>query len=474
MLLRLEALVEKQTAVIEQQQQTIASLKTELNRANTRITELERIVGPNSSNSSLPPSADLGRPKRVVSPSGRAPGGQKGHKGSSRSMLPVEQVDQIVPVRPTACSACQGALTPLDSPPVRFQVTDLPPIKPVVIEYQLHSGRCCSCQRQTQASLPSGVPPGQFGPNLIALSSYLTTRMRVSHRHFVEFLEQFAGLKLSLGTVTQLQRRSSEALAWSAEEVMKTLRQSQVVHVDETGFRWMGEKAWVWGASNTQLSAFIVDEHRDTAAAKKLLGDDYKGMLVRDRWHTWSWIPKERTQLCWAHLRRDFKSWEDSGGPEGRRLGAAALRVMKRAFVLWKDFKEGRLDRRALKEGVEPLKGRMSKLLNRAAKSGSTKARGQAKKMRKEEESFWRFVEVEGVEPTNNQAEREIRPVVCIRKMSLGVQSEAGRLHLQRSLTVGSTLARQGRRILDFMRESVLAFYKQLELPSALPGPSLA
>ena len=169
-----------------------------------------------------------------------------------------------------------------------------------------------------------------------------------------------------------------------------------------------------------------------------LLGADFAGVVGSDRWSAYSRFPAERRALCYAHLKRDFQALVDRGG-EAEPIGRWGLAEIERLFALWHRFRAGEFDRQELRRRLIPLQARLGRLLRRGQENPDRKAAGLCRELTKWWPALWTFARVEGVEPTNNVAERALRPAVLWRKGSFGSDSEAGSRFAERLLTVAAT-----------------------------------
>lgn len=389
-------------------------------------------------------------------------------------MVPPEQVNHFVDVRPEECGGCEGPLVArADEPePLRQQQVELPPIKPEVTEYRLHSGYCARCGRWTCASLPAGVADSAFGPHLSVVMALLTGRYRLSKRLAQDLMETVLGIELSLGSVSNVEQRVSAALAQPVEEAKAFVREQRVAHLDETGWRERLKKAWLWVAVTASVTIFVISKSRGAAVAKQILGEDFAGFLVTDRWSAYRWTDLNLHQVCWSHLERDFQSFVDRGG-EGAPIGRALLKQSKKMFRWWRRVRDGTLKRQTFERRMRFVEKEVGRLLRKASVCSSTKTAGMAKEMLKVEMAFWTFVTVEGVEPTNNAAERAIRPAVIWRKGSFGTHSEEGSRFVERMLTTVTTLRQQKRNVLEYLTAAYSAHLLGLAPPSLLPVDSL-
>src|SRR5215211_4379931 len=270
--------------------------------------------------------------------------------------------------------------------------------------------RCPSCGRRTRADLPAGVPRRPFGVRLTAVMALLSGRYRLSRREVQQLLRDLWAVRVSLGAVVRQEQAQSAALAPIVEEARAAVPQASVVNMDETGWRQEQARAWLWTVVTAKLTVFRIDRRRSGAVVEALLGPDFAGVVGSDRWSAYSRFPAEQRAICWAHLKRDFQSLVDLGG-EGEAIGRWGLAEIERLFVLWHRFRAGEYDRPELQRRLIPLQARLGRLLRRGQESPDRKAAGLCRELTKWWPALWTFARVEGVEPTNNVAERALRPV---------------------------------------------------------------
>jgi transposase len=440
-----------------------------------RVRELQARLGQTSSNSSRPPSTDSPQapPRQQGRPSGRKRGGQPGHRGACRALVPVEQVDEIVVVVPERCQHC-GQPFPETAPRRRsrvwrHQVVELLPLAVRVTEYQMAVRRCLDCGQRTRAVLPAGVPRRPFGPRLTAVVAVLSGRYRLSRREVCQALRDLWGVRLSLGAVVRQEQAQSAALAPVVEEARAAVQESAVVNMDETGWRQERQRAWLWTAVTAELTVFRIDRSRGGAVVEGLLGAAFAGVVGSDRWSAYSRFPAERRALCHAHLKRDFQALADRGG-DAEPIGRWGLAESERLFALWHRFRAGACDRPELQRRLIPLQARLGRLLRRGQKTADGKAAGLCRQLQKWWRALWTFAGVDGVEPTNNVAERALRPAVLWRKGSFGSDSAAGCRFAERLLTVVATCRQQGRALVDFLVAASQAALQGTAAPSLLPA----
>ena len=450
-----------------------ARLRCQIQRLEELVAKLEARLNQNSQNSSKPPSTDgpgVKLPPKKK-PSGRRPGGQPGHKGSHRELLPPEKVDKFEHHWPTACEKCGTNLAVRArtevGEPQRHQVAEIPAVRAHVTEHQMHTQCCDACGHTTQADLPDGVPAGAFGPRLQAVIVLFTGAYRVSKRVAESALSDLFGVKLSVGSVSASEQTMSAALATPVAEARTYVQRQAVVHADETGWREARKRAWLWIAGTTLVTVFLVHTRRGAEAARSLLGT-FTGILVTDRWAAYNgWALKNR-QLCWAHLLRDFTFISQSKGTAGS-VGKALVRLTHKLFRNWYRVRDGTMTRAAFRRSAARLRIDVESLIKQGVGCHAPKVAGMCAEILKVYAALWTFAAVEGVDPTNNFAERNLRSAVLWRKGSFGTHSEAGSRFVERIMTVVASLRLQRRNVFEYLVQASEAHLHGQTPPSLLP-----
>lgn len=408
-----------------------------------------------STTSHSPPSQDgpkqrAKRKKRKRKPSGKKRGGQPGHDPHSRTMAPPEDIDETVYCAPSACSCCGKTFS---STPFRtrvHQVWEVPKPTPHITEYILQDF-ACECGAKTLAALPKGISKSNFGPRIHAVCASLRSDARLSVAKTREAMEELFGISMSTGAISNIDKRVSAALAEDHDTLHEHVKSAPVLHLDETTWYLAGERRVLWCAVSKDATFIFARPKRNTLTAKELAGDDFAGIAVTDRYCAYHWIDNSRRQVCWAHLRRDFvamKIQRGMMGKCGKLLEAEARQILKR----YKQVREGKEERGDFEVWARGRKEYVRSLLKQAANARlPVKHAGVARETLKYFEYLWTFAEHEGVEPTNNTAERALRHPVISRKLSFGSQSERGLRFVERLLSVRATLRQQGRSFLDFL-----------------------
>jgi transposase len=413
-------------------------------RLEARVAELERRLNRSSRNSSLPPSQDPPSvpPRPGGKRSGRGRGGQPGHEGRFRRLLPPERVDELVEHWPERCRSCAHVF---DAPelvdaadPWRHQVAELPQIAVRVTEHRLHGVCCPECAARTRAELPREARSA-FGPRLQAAVVTLAVRNRVSRRDTTELARELFGVEISTGSIDKIIHRAGDALAGPYTRLEQQLKTASVVNIDETGWKTAGGSRTLWGALTSGTAVFRIAAGRHAFEARTLLGERFAGIVCSDRWRGYDYLDPTRRQLCWAHLLRDFIAHSE-GMAEQEDFGYAGLVIAHDLFKAWEAYQQD-ADRERLQAQIAPLQDKLRTLLEHASRqSPRTRYHRQfAKNLLKRWPALWTFSHTEGVEPTNNHAERGLRGAVIYRKLSLGSQSDQGERTIERLLSASIT-----------------------------------
>lgn len=439
-----------------------------------RLAALEARLAANSSNSSLPPSADpLGAPPPVVKKkSKRRPGGQPGHPPHLKQLLPPERVDHVTAYVPSECSRCHAALPaqagPDDPAPTRFQSIELPPVVAVVSEYQGHARTCPECGEVTRAAIPREILAHSVGPRLTATLSYFSGCHGIGKRGVEEIAAAVFDAAVSLGTVANLEQEVSAALAPPHQEARAAVRGAAVKHADETSWKQAGALCWLWAAATAGVAAFVIHTGRGALGLTALLGAEIQGILCSDRWHVYNRVPAERRQVCWAHLKRDFQKIIDRGGPSAS-VGREGRKIVTKVFAAWHAFQDGHTTRAQLEAQLAPVVRRMNWVLIGGLIGDDASVATFCENVLRLEPALWTFLSHEGVEPTNNFLERLLRRAVLWRKRSFGCWSAAGCRFVERILTVVQTRRLQGKNVLDYLHDALVAHRTGQPCPKLLP-----
>jgi len=445
-----------------------------------QLRELTEQQNRNSGNSSRPPSSDppwRQRPKKPASRKKR--GGQPGHPGHFRRLEPPNAVDHVVVCTPGNCAHCGAdfSATPSRRGKVRrYQVVELPPIRPEITEYQQEARRCQACGRRTWAELPAAASRC-VGPRVQAVAALLSGACRLPRRQTQAVLADLFGVRLALGTLSALEADTARALAAPYQELAEEVPRATVLGIDETSWKEAGTLHWIWTAVTRRFAFFHVDRHRSRAAFETLLGVDGPAagraspVVITDRYSAYHrWAP-DRRSLCWAHLARDFRAAEERGGLDAL-VGRWVLEVFGKVLALWHRSRAGELTREAFLAEIALRQEELRAPLRWGEEHGSARTRALCRDLLERWPSLWTWLTVEDGEPTNNAAERALRPAVLWRKSSFGHQSETGKQFVERLLTTVATLRLQGRNVWRYLVETCEAGRRGEAAPSLLSQAS--
>jgi transposase len=320
----------------------------------------------------------------------------------------------------------------------------------------------------TRAAIPAEVRASGIGPRLTAVLSYFAGVQGVGKRGVEEIAEQVFDVPISLGTVANREQEMSAALASAHEQARRAIAAATLKHADETGWKQAGKKRWLWVAATASVVYFLIHPRRNLGALKRLVGKGLGGTLTSDRWSVYDHWPGLR-QLCWAHVKRNWENQAQRGGTAAK-LGAAWHDVHRRVFELWHLFRGGGCTRDELDHRMVPLYLELWRILKRGRHSRDRRLARFCTRLADRFTHLWTFVTVEGVEPTNNHAERVLRRAVVWRRRSFGCHSDDGCRFVERILTVVQTLRQQGRTVVEFLTQTITAHRAGMSSPQLVMG----
>jgi len=459
------------TRRVEAQVEQVAALAAQ-------VEELERVAERDSRNSSMAPSSDPPKSRaerraaarEAYKRSMRGSGGQPGHEGKRREMAAPEQLEQSfehLPVR-CSCGRCFDGDEERLGEPLVHQVWELPPISPLIVEHRLQRLLCPGCGKARTAELPEGVSPSAFGPRLEAHIAILAGVYRLSRRQVQGVVGEMFGISISLGAVDKTIIRISRVLADPWAELRVAVRGAEVVHADETSWRLSGAQQWLWLAASALVACYRIDPSRSQAAAKELLGEDFGGIAITDRYAGYHFLDVLQQQLCWCHVKRQMVEVSERRGAPGK-LGRGLVAAAGEVFGAHRAHLEGGHDLAWLQTELRPLRERIRALLEQGERGRDPKTARFCAGLLTEYEALWTFCDIEGVEPTNNAAERAVRHAVIMRKTQHGTQSDRGSRWIERICSVRETCRLQDRSPLSYLIDATHAAHAHKPIPSLVP-----
>jgi len=437
-------------------------LKSENQELKERIAKLEK----DSSTSSKPPSSDITKPeKERRRPGKRKRGGQKGHKGHFRK--PVEP-DKVEECHLEICPECGSKNLGEESPnQVKTHQQAELVIKPVELTEYRCFGRYCSCCNHVQyPELPSGVIPGQlFGPRLLSLCGYLKSTMGISITELGHIFTEVFQLPVARSTIQSAIFKVSSALAPCHDEALEALPKQKALNADETGWKEYGKKLWVWLFCTPILACFVIRDSRGCKVLKEILGETFDGALTSDFYSAYTCYATALQQFCLAHLIRDIKFLTTLPSQKDKDFGEKLLSYMRRVFKLWHD-REG-LSKEQFQKKVRLFETQAQNYVYAQKFEKGTDAHRIQRRLTKHWKSIFRFLkQPDTLQPTNNDAERDLRLLVRMRRVSQGSRGKKGQLWTARAATVITSCRKQKRSPWEFIQNAVNAHFFQVSAPS--------
>ncbi len=405
-----------------------------------RLTQLEKTIekllgepDKNSGNSSKPPSSDppFKKIKKENKKKGkRKRGGQKGHKGHRQKLLPPTIIIKILPAScPCGCTDFTGQEMELF---YTHQVFELPEIQMDVLHFLLHKSICPNCGKFVHSNVPAGNTTG-YGPRFHAYVAELSGTCGESRDTVKNLVESVFNVPISTGGIQQIIDRTSESIKPVYDAIGYLARAAPINNIDETSWFTNAKLHWLWVMTNNLVAFFMIHKNRSKEAFLELIGD-WEGILISDNYRLYrDWINLRQT--CLAHYIRRAKWLSQQKDTELAWFGEQLVKEIrllcswakkKPAQKEWLAFYDRFIDLIFTFEEYEGEAGTFARLLIA------------------ELDSMWVFLEVEGVEPTNNHAEQTIRFGVLLRKRSLGTQSEKGNRWIERILSLRQTCRMNG------------------------------
>ena len=443
----LQALVTQQAATIAQQAATIARLEATIAKQAARIAELEQQLDDAQRRGKRQATPfSKGAPKAEP----KKPGRKAGHQAAQRAKP--SRIDRTLEAPlPDACPHCGGQLQEEQVLP-QYQ-EDIPrPVQPLVTQFNVHIGHCEQCARRVQGrhaeqtSDALGGAAVQLGPNVLALGAELKHVLGVSYGKVARFCQRSFGLQVNRSSFARADQRLAQQWQPSYRRLLVQLRASGVIHVDETGWKVAGHTAWLWVFTNEQLTVYLIDPSRGHEVVESILGTDFAGVLISDCFLAYDALHYVKAK-CAGHLLKRCKTLTESGSPTAVQFSQQVARLLRAGMKLKE--RQSRMTAHGYRVACGKLEAALDRLLERHYRQPDT-ARF-AKLLRKQRAHLFTFLHVAGVAPTNNAAERELRPAVIIRKTNGCNRSPAGATAHSILSSIIRTCEKQG---LDFITQT--------------------
>lgn len=396
---------------LRQRDELIVKLQQRIAELEQRLAEQER-AGKRQ-------ATPFARKQRKAKP--KRPGRKPGQgKFTYRTPPAPEEVDETKEAPLNCCSACHGPLRDLQAHE-QF-VVDIPEVQPKITRFVTHSGYCGTCRQRVrsrhpeQISTATGAAGVVLGPRAKALAADLKHRLGVPYGKIEALFHDAFGLDVSRGGLCQADQRLAARARPVYAELLEFIRQSARVHVDETGWRIGTLSAWLWVFTNEHLTVYTIDPHRSHDVVVRILGAEFSGVLVSDCFTAYDhralddWLK----QKCIGHLLKDLRTMDESKSGQAVCFARDVGAVLRTALVLAE--RKGTLSPREYARQAAALETRLDTLIDPRRRLSDPDNARFSKRLRKHREHLLRFLYVDGLDATNNQAERQLRPAVITRK----------------------------------------------------------
>jgi hypothetical protein len=459
---------------IEEYQKEIDDLKEKLAASNK-----------NSSNSSKKGSSDIIKPiKHKKEGKGKGfPGPRKGHKANFRKLIPPEKIDETIKITPES-TVCSCGCEMVEASPEHDKIHQQYEFKdsPILIrEYRGETYVCPECGKTHSGQIPDETKKaGLLGPKLTAFVANLKAEGN-SYSTILKILQGF-GVEISRGELSEiLTKKVSAALEAPYEEVKKAIVQEQNVGIDETGLGFTGldeiekiikhKKLWVWCFNTKAIVLFYISASRSSDILFEILGKDFKGAIECDFFSAYKKYKKEIDiiiQFCHAHLIRDIKFLAEHFNPELAKYGKKLLLIEEELFILYR-LRKNEEDPVVWNEIHEKLRCCGQRLVEAALDAPKhKKAQNMANRFKNYDKEYLNFIDIIGLEPTNNRSEQAMRFIVINRSVSQGIRSKAGKAFAERLWTAKGTCARNNVSLQKYLEKAISAYYSNMPHPSLL------
>jgi transposase len=406
-------------------EQRIAELEEQLTRALAAIEKLKKqnelLHAENEElrRAGKRQAAPFARREHVEHP--QRPGRKAGQgKFSHREKPAPNQVKETKVAKLHGCPQCGSKLREIHQH--EQYVTDIPVVVPFTTRYVTYSGYCVACHKRVhsrhpeQTSQATGAAGVLVGPRAKALAADLKHRLGSSYGKVSEALNDAFGLQVCRSGWCQADQRLAETARPVYQELIEVVRRSVVVHADETGWRIGTLSAWLWVFANQEVTVYAIRDNRSSDVVVEILGKEFKGILASDCFLAYDdkrltdWLK----QKCLSHLLKDLKGMEESKTGRAVRFVQQLTTLLREALAL--KAEKACLTPLSFTQRAQALETQLDRLISKQRNLKDRDNVRFARRLRKHRPHLLRFLYVDGLDATNNLAERQLRPGVIIRK----------------------------------------------------------
>ncbi len=436
------------------QQQEIARLQRELQELKAENERLRRALE-EALRAAKRQAAPFSRrhPKAHPQKPGRKAGKRYGRR--CRRKIP-RHVDEIVEVPlPQQCPQCGDRLQ--ETEVVSQYQTEIPLPRVETIEFRIHVGRCCGCQRRVQgrdrrqSSNAIGSAASQLGPRAVALATELNKGLGLPYGKTATVLARAFGLQVSRGGLCQALQRMAKKAQPSYEVLVDRIRSEPSVTPDETGWKVGGRLWWMWVFSSPHFTVYSIQPGRGFPQAAAILGADFAGFLVRDGWSVYRRFLQALHQTCLAHLLRRCREMILTAGDDRAQLPRQVQTILQSAVRLRDRRDQKQISEHGMAVARGQLEARLDDVLQRRWRDPAN--RRLAKHLFRERDAVFTFLYCAGLEATNWRAEQAIRPMVVTRKVWGGNRTPVGAQTQSILLSILQTCRQQNRPALPLLQK---------------------
>lgn len=412
-----------------------------------RIEKLESMVNQDSHNSSKPPASDspFKRKKREQKKSKRKKGGQKGHKANKQQVLDPTKTRLV---KPNSCSCGHTQFDQKQMMPFyTHQHIELPEIEMDVTHFILHQCECPNCGKTVKGQVPADKATG-YGPRFSAFIAEMSGIKKMSRNDVKQLCGSAFGISIATGTIQKIIDRASMSLCPAYDHIGEIARSHWCNYIDETSWFTEHDLQWLWAMVNERVAYYRIDPHRSKEAFEQLIRD-WRGVLISDSYGCYTkWIDR---QTCLAHLIRKSDALTERKKKQLVTFGHLSGTWLRKLIEFskdppspeqWSDFHAHLMFTLSLWQDEDNDAGKLSRQILR------------------EIDNLWVFLEHQGIEPTNNRAERALRFGVIWRKCSLGTQSEKGNRWVERILTLKETCRLRSERTFPILVDCIKSYFQ--------------
>lgn len=438
----------------------LLELATEVESLRKQIDELEQSLAARTDHPSTPSGMKPVWEKPSAHKRGRKkPGRKKGHPGSRRAPFPEEAITQTQEHRLKICPQCNNPVSGSCRTRQRL-IGDIPDLKPEVTRRVIHGSWCATCKRIVEPIVSDALPRATIGNRALTLSCWLHYGMGVTISHIVELFNVHFHFSLTPGGMVQMWQRLAEILYNWYIDIMDEAWQSAYLHADETGWRVNGVTHWLWCFTNPSLTCYLIHRSRGSPVLADFFGDLFPGILISDFWAAYGRLETAARQVCFAHLFREMeKVAKTNQTPQWLAFRKTLSRFLRDALRLAQNTsltEQGRNSR------IANLHQRLDQILD--ASPHDPDCLRLIERLRKHREAILTFLDAD-IPATNNQAEREIRPAVIMRKNSYGNMSERGAEPQAVLMSIYRTLKLRGHDPLETITAALKHYLLHAQLP---------